>query len=112
MYFARVPAFRNGFSFLPAPATAPIIALHFWLRVRNLPDGNLTVTPSVPWANTTADEPADLISLPPSPAFLSMLQTTVPSGIDSNAIMFPVLAAVPVPTSMVFPTIVPFGAGT
>src|SRR5215207_6498283 len=112
MYFARVPAFKNGFSLRPAPAIAPIIALHFWLSVRNLPDGNLIVTPSVPRANTTADEPAAFISLPPSPVFFSILHTTVPSGIDASARIFPDFAAVLVPTSIVLPTIVPLGAGT
>src|ERR671930_2774883 len=112
MYFARSPAFRNGFSLRPAPAIAPIMALHFWLSMRNLPDGNLIVTPSVPCANTTADEPADLISLPPSPAFFSILQTMVPSGTDSKDRMLPALADVPVPASIVLPTTVPSGAGT
>src|SRR3712207_3595049 len=111
IYFARVPAFKNGLSFLPPPATVPTIALHFWLRVRNLPDGNLTVTPCVLWPYTTADEPAAFINLPPSPAFFSILHTAVPSGIDSNARIFPALAVVLVPTSIELPTIVPAGAG-
>src|SRR4051794_4672458 len=112
MYFARVPAFRKGFSLRPAPAIAPTIALHFWLSMRNLPDGNLIVTPSLPCANTTADDPADFISLPPSPAFFSMLQTTVPSGTDSKDRMLPAFADVPVPASIMLPTTVPLGAGT
>src|SRR5919197_3617124 len=112
IYLALLPAFKNGFSFLPAPATIPIIALHFGLIVRNLPDGNFIVTPSALCAKIIAEEPADLINLPPSPKFFSILQIGVPSGIDSNDNIFLAFAVAPTPTSTLLPTLVPSGAGT
>src|SRR4029078_8802176 len=85
MYLALFPALRNGFSIRPAPETIPIIALHFGFNVANFPDGNFTDTPCAVWENTMADDPADFTSFPPSPMFLSRLQISVPSGIDSRA---------------------------
>jgi hypothetical protein len=79
--------------------------------MRNLPEGNFIVTPSVPCAKTRAEEPADLISLPPSPAFFSILQIRVPSGIDSNDKIFLLVAVALTPTSTLLPTLVPSGAG-
>ena len=41
------------------------------------------------------DDPATLINFPPSPAFFSILQIKVPSGIDSNDNIFFGVAGVP-----------------
>ena len=72
----------------------------------NFPEGNFIVTPSVECENTTAEEPAALINFPPSPAFLSILQIMVPSGIDSSDKIFLEVAGVPSPVCIILPTAV------
>ena len=78
---------------------------------KNFPEGNFTVTPSEECEKTIADDPAALINFPPSPAFFSILQIKVPSGIDSNDNIFFGVAGVPTPVLIVPPTEVPSGAG-
>ena len=72
-----------------------------------VPDGNFTFTLSIECEKTIADEPAALISLPPSPIFFSILQMSVPSGIDSKSRMFLDEGFAPLPTSTLLPTTVP-----
>ena len=71
----------RGRSVTPPPASVPIMALFFGLRVANFPDGSLRVTPSSPCEKTVALLPADLTIVPPSPKCFSTLHTIVPSGI-------------------------------
>jgi hypothetical protein len=56
-------------------------------------------------------EPADFINLPPSPAFFSILQINVPSGIASKDKIFLAVAVAPIPDSIFSPTAIPCGAG-
>ena len=112
MYFALLPALRNGFSFFPPPEIIPIIARHFGFIFIMLPDGNFIFTLSTECEKTIAEEPAALISFPPSPIFFSILQISVPSGIDPKSRMFLGDGFAPFPISIFFPTTVPSGAGT
>src|SRR5208282_1452540 len=65
--FHTVPAFRNGFSILPAPATTPTIALHWSFMYSDLPDGSRSSVPCGVWDTTRQYVPDDLARRPPSP---------------------------------------------
>jgi hypothetical protein len=71
----------------------PTIARQLAAKVFLLPDGKrILVTPlSGSCATTRAYPPEALANLPQSPECSSILQTTVPSGIDPNGMMLPIV---------------------
>ena len=104
------PAFRNGFSFLPAPAAFPMVALQVPRKVRSFLEGSKMVTFLPCFASILAAPPEVLTNLPPSPGVPSMLKMSVPSGMSSSGTMFPDSTAAPFPITMVSLTAIPSGA--
>src|SRR3989338_616924 len=81
----RVPAFNNGFSILPPPATMPIDALQFSLNIFSFFDGSMILILVPCLARTFAKTPPLRANFPPSPGIPSTLYTNVPSGIFLSA---------------------------
>src|SRR5438128_4778306 len=67
-----LPAFVQGLSPRPAPATAPIVARQSGWNEWNCPEGSCTTVRSA-WLTTTACVPAARTNFPPSPGIASML---------------------------------------
>jgi hypothetical protein len=77
--------------YVPLSAMIPTTARHMEETTFKLPDGNLTrVTPlSVSWATIKPYPPPARAILPQSPGNSSIIQTTIPSGMDPRGRMFP-----------------------
>ena len=67
------PAFMNGFSYLPPPATVPTVAMQFEWNIISFFEGISSVTPFFVFDNIVANVPDALTNLPPSPFIFSML---------------------------------------
>jgi hypothetical protein len=67
------PAFMNGFSKRPPPATTPTVARQRGSKSLISPEGSWTVAFPRSWAMRTAWVPEDLENFPPSPGLDSTL---------------------------------------
>src|SRR5690606_22431916 len=94
-----LPAFRNGFSLRPPPATTPTVALHWGFSALSSPDGSSITALSASWVIREAYVPEDLTSFPPSPGLFSILYMGVPSGIWLSGSEFPGFTFAPAPHS-------------
>src|SRR5690606_27468576 len=83
------PAFTNGFSPRPPPATIPMVALQLALNHLVTPLGIWTPTRSAVLSTTIACTPLARTNLPPSLGLASILHTYAPVGIADRGRVFP-----------------------
>merc|ERR1719216_403690 len=91
LWYAR-PAFNNGLSIRPPPATIPTLARLNEGMTFLIPEGNFTRVTfvSLLCVTTVAYPPDARASFPRSPDFSSTLDMIVPSGMTPTGRMFPI----------------------